>query len=143
MQPKSLQLLLLFVCATAAATAGLSAGCASNKPNERPTYVPLDVGLAASGAASISTLAYPGQAYYVTDDDRHALVFSSRVPMSTSGAMIVKIDRERKAIVVAPTKDRDPELVLLENINPNDRYSIWISDSGSGLNASTTQRSGM
>jgi hypothetical protein len=97
MQPKSLQLLLLFVCAAAAA-AGLSAGCASNKPNERPTYVPLDAGLAASGAASISTLAYPGQAYYVTDDDRHALVFSSRVPLSTSGAMIVKIDRERKPL---------------------------------------------
>jgi len=142
MQTRSLQLLLLFICA-----ATFAAGCASTKPGERPTYVPLDATLAANGAAPISTLAYPGQAYYVTDEDRHALVFSSRVPTSMSGAMIVKVDRERKAVVITPTKERDPELVLLENINPNDRYSIWLSESGSasgsGSGAPTSQRFGM
>lgn len=104
--------------------------------------VPLDTTLAASGQASISTLVYPGQAYYVTDDSRHALVFSSRVPMSNQGPVIVKADRERKAIIVSPTKERDPELVLLENISPNDRYSIWLSGEAPANALGTTQRTG-
>jgi hypothetical protein len=133
--------LLLILCA-AALGAGLVVGCASDKQQEHPTYIPLDASLAATGAAPISTLAYPGQAYYVTEDNRHALVFSSRVPTSMSGAMIVKVDRERKAVVISPTKERDPELVLLENINPNSHYSIWLSESRSSWNAATTQPSG-
>jgi hypothetical protein len=120
-----------------------AAGCEANKLPERPAMVPLDATLAASGQASISTLVYPGQAYYVTDDSRHALVFSSRVPNSNHGPVIVKVDRERKAILVSPTKEHDPELVLLENINPNDRYSIWLSGEGPANALGTTQRAGL
>src|SRR5207248_10559249 len=114
----------------------LAIGCANNKPNERPEYIPLDGALAATGAAPLSAMAYPGQAYYVMDASRHALLFSSRVPNSNAGPVIVKVDRERKAVIVTPTQSRDPELVLLENLDPNDRYSIWLSGGDGSQNGS-------
>src|SRR3954447_17549214 len=135
------------ILASTAAALLLAVGCVNNKPNERPEYIPLDGTLAATGAAPLSAMVYPGQAYYVMDESRHALLFSSRVPSSNGGPVIVKVDRERKAVIVTPTRERDPELLLLENLNPNERYSIWLSGGPDSQNGSpswsaTTQRAG-
>jgi hypothetical protein len=59
--------------------------------------------------------------------------------MSNAGPVILRVDRDRKSVIVSPTKARDPELVLLENIDPNNRYSIWLSGEAPASAPGTTQ----